>query len=134
MRTIPITYQDRTAALAAPDRYWLAAHIDALPDGHPTKRIVAFMALFARDVLNGTLPGNYTDHRAAAFARLALVDRHTYDAHARCNDRQLAAALRLPIVEMPAVRLEQAARSRPVSGPRRNHTPLPSRRHRSPRR
>jgi hypothetical protein len=132
MRTIAITYQDRTAALAAPDRYWLAAHIDALPDGHPTKRVVAFMALFARDVLNGSLPGSYTDHRAAAFARLALVDRHTYNAHARCNDRQLAAALRLPVTEISAVRREQAARSRPASGPRRTRTPR--QRQRRPRR
>lgn len=132
MRMIPITYQDRTAALAAPDRYWLAAHIEALPDGHPTKRVVAFMALFARDVLNGTLPGSYTDHRAARFARLALVDRHTYAAHERSNDRELAAALRLPVSEIPAVRREQVARRRPAAGPRRNTT-RPSQRHRRPR-
>ncbi len=54
MRTIPITYEDRTAALAAPDRFWLAARIESPPDGHPTKPVVALMTLFARDVLNGT--------------------------------------------------------------------------------
>lgn len=125
MRTIPITYQDRTAALAAPDRYWLATHIEVLPDGHPTKRVVAFMAMFARDVLNGTLPGSYSDQRAVAFARLALVDRHTYSAHERCSDSELAAALRLPVTEIPAVRRDQARHRRPATRARRSHTPRP---------
>ena len=74
MKTITITYGDHTAALAAPRRFWLAAHIEALPAGHPTKRTVAFMALFARDILNDTLPGPYSDQRALTFARLALDD------------------------------------------------------------
>ncbi len=74
MDTITLTYQGRTVALAAPARFWLAAHIEALAAGHPTKRTVAFMALFARDILNGTLPGAYSDQRALTFARLALLD------------------------------------------------------------
>ena len=56
MDTITLTYDGQDVALAGRERFWLAAHIEALPDGHPTKRLVAFMALFARDVLTGDLP------------------------------------------------------------------------------
>jgi hypothetical protein len=47
-------------------------HIEALPTGHPRKCHVCFMALYARDILTGELPGPYTDSDAERFARLAL--------------------------------------------------------------
>jgi hypothetical protein len=104
---------DGQVALAGRERFWLAAHIEALPDGHPTKRLVAFMALFARDVLTGELPGHYSDHRARTFARLALVDKAAYQAHRRRSDRELADVLGLPVAEIPAVRRDQASPRRP---------------------
>jgi hypothetical protein len=58
----------RTVARAGAERFWLAADIDALPHGHSRKRLVAFMALYARAVLTGELPGPYTFERALAFA------------------------------------------------------------------
>ncbi|MGI8730188.1 MAG: hypothetical protein ACR2LK_09405, partial [Solirubrobacteraceae bacterium] len=70
MDTITITYRGHVAALAAPTRYWLAADIQALPNGHPTKRLIAYMILYARDILTGDLPGPYSDQRARTFARL----------------------------------------------------------------
>ena len=73
MDTITLTYQGQTAALAARARFWLAAHIEVLPPGHPDKRHVCFMALYARDVLTGDLPGPYNDEDADRFARLAGV-------------------------------------------------------------
>lgn len=109
MDTLTLTYEDRPAALAARERFWLAAHVEALPDGHPTKRLVAFMALYARDVLAGELPAPYSDERARRFARLALVEPLTYEAHHQLADNQLAAVLRLPLAEMPHVRREQHA-------------------------
>jgi hypothetical protein len=75
MDTITLTHQGRPVALAAKTRVWFAAHIQALSDGHPRKRLVCFMAFFARDVLTGALPGPYTDTRAEHFARLADVPR-----------------------------------------------------------
>ena len=72
MDTITLSYQGQTVALAARARFWLAAHIEALPAGHPDKRHVCFMALYARDVLTGDLPGPYNDDDADRFARLAL--------------------------------------------------------------
>ena len=72
MDTITLTYHGQTVALAARERFWLAAHIEALPASHPDKRHVCFMALYARDVLTGDLPGPYSDDDADRFARLAL--------------------------------------------------------------
>jgi hypothetical protein len=70
MDTITITHDGRTVALAGRERFWLAAHIQALPDGHPRRRHVCFMAVYARDVLTGDMPGPYTDSDADHFARL----------------------------------------------------------------
>jgi hypothetical protein len=109
MDTITLTYDGQHVALAGRERVWLAAHIEALPDGHPTKRLVAFMALFARDVLAGELPGLYSDHRARSFARVALVEPVAYQAHRRRRDCELADVLGLPIAEVPAVRRDQTA-------------------------
>jgi hypothetical protein len=72
MDTITLSYQGQTVGLAARARFWLAAHIEALPAGHADKRHVCFMALYARDVLTGQLPGPYSDDDADRFARLAL--------------------------------------------------------------
>jgi hypothetical protein len=109
METITLSYQNRTVALAAPQRFWLAAHVEVLPAADPTKRLVAFMALYAREVLAGDLPGPYTDQRAVTFARLALVDPARYAAHRHGTDDELAAALQLPVAEIPAVRRDQPA-------------------------
>lgn len=131
MQTITITYDSRTVALASHERFWLSAHIEALPAGDPTTRLVTYMALFARDVLTGELPGPYSDERARSFARLALVEPVAYHAHRRHRDRELAAALGLPIAEIPAVRREQAAITpTPAISRRRgipNRRPLPRR-------
>lgn len=137
MQTITLSYDNRTVALASPERFWLAAHIEALPTGDPTKRLVTYMALFARDVLTGELPGPYSDELARRFARLALVEPVAYHAHRRHRDRDLAAALGLPIAEIPAVRREQVASTptpaisrqrrtlerRPLPRPRRTRLP-----------
>jgi len=56
MDTITLSYHGQTVALAARARFWLAAHIEALPTGHPDKQHVCFMALYARDVLTASCP------------------------------------------------------------------------------
>ena len=73
MNTITLTHQDRPVALAAPTRFWLAAHIEALPADHPRKTHICFMATYARDVLTGAMPGPYRDEDAERFAHLALA-------------------------------------------------------------
>jgi hypothetical protein len=81
MDTITLTYDGRTVALAAPARFWLAAHIQALPDGHPRKRHDCFMALYARDILTRDMPGPYTDTDADHFAHLAISSCRTLSQH-----------------------------------------------------
>ena len=122
METITLTYNKRTAALASRERFWLAAHIAALPDGDPTKRLVTLMALYARDVLTGELPGPYSDERARSFARLALVDPAAYRAHRRCRDPELAALLGLPVAEIALVRREQHTLATTTAARRRGRT------------
>jgi hypothetical protein len=75
--TITLTHAGRTVALAARARFWLAADIEALPNRDARKRHICFMALYARDVLNGAMPGPYTDTDADRFARLALSNGRT---------------------------------------------------------
>ena len=92
MDTITLSYHGQTVALAARARFWLAAHIEALPTGHPDKQHVCFMALYARDVLIGQLPGPYSDDDADRFAHRALkpgADRCTppYDRAAGSRSR-----------------------------------------------
>ena len=122
METITLTYDNHAAALASRERFWLALHIAALPDGDPTKRLVTFMALYARDVLTGELPGPYSDERARSFARLALVEPSAYRAHRRRGDSELAGVLGLPVAEIPHVRREQHALAQPRPGPRRTRS------------
>jgi hypothetical protein len=108
MDTITLTHQRRPVALAAATRVWLAAHIQALPDGHPRKRLVCFMAFFARDVLTGALPGPYSDARAEHFARLALIDPDIIAAHPHATDTQLADILAVPVEQIAAHRNDPA--------------------------
>src|ERR671916_605488 len=96
MDTITLTHQGQAVALAAPQRLWFAAHIEALPDGHPRKRLVIFMALYAREILTGKIPGPYSDEDAERFARLALVDADVIARHPRASTAQLARLLGIP--------------------------------------
>jgi hypothetical protein len=102
MQTIILTQHGRPVALAAPTRVWLATHIDALPPGHPRKRLVAFMALYARDILTGQLPGPYRDADAERFARLALIDPDIIARHPRATDGELARRLGVPLEQLHA--------------------------------
>ncbi len=102
MDTITLTHQGHTVALAAPHRLWFAAHIEALPDGHPRKRLVVFMALYAREILTGTIPGPYRDEDAERFARLALVDADVIARHPHASTAQLAQLLGIPHDQLTA--------------------------------
>ncbi len=109
MDTITLTHQDRPAALAAPTRVWLAAHIEALPTGHPRKRFVAFMAFYARDILTDNIPGPYSDKNAERFARLVLIDPAVIAAHPDADDKQLAQLLQVPVEQLQEYRTETPA-------------------------
>jgi hypothetical protein len=68
-----IRYRGRFAAIATARRSWLAPAIERLPDGHPDKRFVAFMVLYAMDVKRGDLPGPFSQVEAEAFASEVIL-------------------------------------------------------------
>ena len=53
-----ITYQRQIVGIAGADRFYLPPAIDELADGDSLKTFVCFLALYARDVHTGTLPGD----------------------------------------------------------------------------
>ena len=117
MDTITITHDGRTVALAARDRFWLATHIQALPDHHPHRRHVCFMAVYAHDILTGDMPGPYSDSDADHFAHLATnaVRRDPVAAlpSARDGHHRVVRRRRRPLApaSVPALR-RRGARSR----------------------
>jgi hypothetical protein len=68
-----IRYRGTIAAIATARRAWLVPEIEELPDGHPDKRFVAFMVLYAMDVQRGDLPGPFRQEEAEAFAFAATM-------------------------------------------------------------
>lgn len=106
--TITIIYADAVAAAAGPTRFYLAPRIAALPDGHPTKRVVVFMCAYAREILTGRLPGPYRDDDAEHFARTALIDPAILARYPRATDEQLADFLGVPLAQLTARRAELA--------------------------
>jgi len=81
------------------------------------------MALYAREVLTGDLPGPYTDQRALTFARLALLDPARDAAQRHRGDDELAAALQLPVTEILAVHREQQPHDDRSARPRHRYQP-----------
>jgi hypothetical protein len=75
------------------------------------------MALFARDVLTGTLPGPYSDARAEHIARLALIDPDIITAHPRATNAELAALLAVFIEQIAAHRNDRVQPRQNRRGP-----------------
>lgn len=102
-----IHYRGRLAALADHDRVALANDIQALPDGHPDKRFIAFMCLYARDIHTGALPGPYRDSDAERYARTCLIDTQDPEQLSELTDDQAAAVLGVPAAHLTAYRHDQ---------------------------
>src|SRR5215211_1223690 len=89
-----ITYQRQIVAIAGAHRFYLAPAIGDLPDGDPLKTFVCFLALYARDVQTGELPGD-----PAAVPATFAIERRAGD-----RPRRLAAE----IIRVPRSRLRHA--------------------------
>jgi hypothetical protein len=101
-----IQYANRPAALVTERRVTFVGGLEDLPDGHPLLRFVVYMALYARDVVTGELPGAYTDEDAERFARACLIDPDELAAHADEDDARLAERLRIPVEQVAHARAE----------------------------
>src|SRR3954463_16534529 len=94
-----ITYQRQIVALAGAHRFYLAPAIDDLPDGDPLKTFVCFLALYARDVETGEVPGDatrYVPRRGERYARAALMPADEFSAMQHRSDRELATHFHVP--------------------------------------
>jgi len=88
---------------------WLAPAIDDLPRGHPLRRFVVAMCMYAHDVRRGLVPGPYTDQRAELYARCLLLPDRAAAAGADLSDKQLAEAWGMPLEQVRAKRCELGA-------------------------
>ncbi len=109
MPTITICHQGRVVAHAGRRRVRFAAHIHTLPDGHPRKRWVSFMALYAREILTGALPGPYSHAEAERFAAACLIPDEILE-RAELDVDRAAAALGLPADAVRDARRRPAGR------------------------
>jgi hypothetical protein len=117
-----ISYRGRAAAMAGPERFYLAPHIAQRPDGDPLKTFVCYLALYARDVLTGQLPdepGRYFPARAERYARACLIPTRAFLARTDRPDAELAEHFNVPLEQIPARRAELAAQRRGPSRARR---------------
>jgi hypothetical protein len=85
------------AATAEADEITWASHIAVLEDDHPLRRWVC-EAIFAAAVEDGDIPGPYSQRRAEAWAREALLPAGAFllRAHEE-TDAQLAERFAVPI-------------------------------------
>lgn len=79
MQTIHL--RGHVAAIADLERAVLAPAIDVLPDEHPDKQFVAFMCLYARDVMTGARLGPYSGAEAERYARACMIRLANEDEH-----------------------------------------------------
>jgi hypothetical protein len=113
MKLQPITYRGRTVAAATPRRFFLADELLERPPGDPETVFVCFMCAYARDVLDGQLPGPYTEARARRFAQAALIPGELLG-RPNLNIAHSASALRVPETELADAR-SQCRAVRPES-------------------
>lgn len=121
-----ITYRRRAVAIAGPDRFHLAPHIAQRPNGDPLKRFVCFLALYARDVLTGQLPGEphrYLPHRGERYAREALLPHDEFAAIAHRPDREIAEHFGVPLEQIARRRNDVADEPLPSPWPRQRPSP-----------
>jgi len=78
-------------------RFDLASRTNRLPDRHSLKTFVCILALYARDVHTGELPGDpwhYEPAHGERYAREALIPTREFTALRNHCDRELAARFR----------------------------------------
>ena len=95
----PINYQGRLVACATAQRWILCGELDARPPGDPERTFVIYMCAYAGAVLRGQLPGPYTDHRARAYARAALIPDELLERPCP-NPQRTSIALGVPLWEL----------------------------------
>lgn len=109
----PIVYRGRLVACATRDRLFLSEALERRPAADPELRFVLLMCCYARDVLNGKLPGRYSTQKARRYARAALIPAELLERDLG-DLRRAASGLGVPLAELRAARYRCSA-SRPWS-------------------
>jgi hypothetical protein len=106
MATTKIRYAGAFAALASPLRVHFAPPLDTAPADDPVRRFVYAMAVCARDVDQGELPGPYADELAEAYARAFLMPDDEFASAAGEPDEALAARFGVPLEQIALKRAD----------------------------
>jgi hypothetical protein len=95
----PITYRGRVAACATTTRVFLADEMRHRPAADPELTFVLLMCCYARDVMTGELSGRYSDEKARAYARAALIPQELLE-RPLADPTRTAQALGVPVDEL----------------------------------
>jgi hypothetical protein len=106
---VVIRHHGRPAAWVSASRVRLFPAVEALEREHPTRRWVVCLAVFAQDVLHGTMPGDYELARGEHFARCALMPDAEFLALAACADVALAEHFNVPLEQVAEKRRDLLA-------------------------
>ncbi|MFL5844344.1 MAG: hypothetical protein ACJ762_06590 [Solirubrobacteraceae bacterium] len=88
----------------------VAPRIAELDRGHPVRRWVVCLAMFAGYVLDGRVVGPFNERRAAHFARTALLPDNEFEPVEELADEVLAAYFNVPVEQIPEKREDLRAR------------------------
>lgn len=109
---IIVKYRGRAVALVRPSCVEFHGRVMALEADHPHRRWAFCLSLFAFDVVDGLIPGPYSDFRAGVFARQALIPDDEFLELATLDDAVLAEYFNVPLPEIEEKRADvQAAAS-----------------------
>jgi hypothetical protein len=109
-----IRYAGRLAAVVSRRAVALAGHIEVLEPGHPLRRFVTAMALFALEVDAGELPAPYTDPLAALYGRCILIPDDEFLERAPWSDHHLAELFDVPLEQIRLKRLDITSELSPL--------------------
>ena len=97
-----ISYANQAAAMAGRERFWLVDELEQLPVEDPVRVWVSWLCLYARDILNGTLPGPYDQQAAERYAREVLMPEEEFLPVASDPPAELAARFNVPVEQVDA--------------------------------
>lgn len=101
-----VSYQDRPVAFVAGGHVNLAPWIAVLEPDHPTRRWVIGLALFARGLEMGVIPGKYSPPRAEHYARCALMPQDEFASLDDQDDVVLAEHFNVPLDQVAERQLD----------------------------
>jgi hypothetical protein len=99
----PVYYGGRLAAAATRSRFFLCDDLRHRPAADPERTFVIYMCAYAGDVLNGRLPGPYTDLGARAYGRACLIPGEIAERR-ELDVSRAALALKVPQIELALAR------------------------------